>query len=153
MFSNWQQDKAVTNQIDEAQALADKLAGAKPHIRDSHVAAARFCAASYLAQGLNLHDMAQWKPAEVARFARSARTKVAALRKLREYSASDGLAVWMHTARAITEPRIASAARAIWRQLAAAGPNVDTMTEDLLQDAGLPLDQNREVPPGFRDET
>lgn len=153
MFSNWQQEKATTNLVDEAQALADKLAAAKPHIRDSHSAAARFCAASYLAQGQNLHDMAQWKAADVKRFASSARTKVASLRKLRDYSTSDGLAIWMHTARAISEPRIAPAARAIWRQLAAAGPNVDTMTEDLLQDAGLPMDQNREVPPGFRDET
>ena len=51
MFKNWQQEKATAALIDEAQALADKLASAKPHILDSQSAFAQFWAASYLENG------------------------------------------------------------------------------------------------------
>ena len=152
MFSNWKQEKATSTLIDEAQALSDKLASAKPHFLDSHAAAAQFWAASHLSNGLNLHELVDWKPADVARFAAAAGTKIAALRKQREYASSDGLAVWLHTARAVTEPRIAPAVRDIWRQLSQAGLNADAMAEDLLQDAGLQMDHSRRVPKGFRVE-
>lgn len=149
MFGNWQQEKAVQALIDAAQDMADKLAAAKPHIRDDHAATARFWAASYLADGVVLHDLATWKPAAVTRFAKDAASRIAALRKQRAYASSDGLAVWLHTARAVTEPRIAPAVQAIWARLAEAGPNTDSMTEDLLAEAGLPLTQNRSSPAGF----
>ncbi|MGV8988352.1 MAG: hypothetical protein ACOH2H_18940 [Cypionkella sp.] len=152
MFSNWQQEKATAALVDEAQALADKLSTTKPHFLDSHAAAAQFWAAVHLSNGVNLHEMAHWKPGAVVRFATTTATKIASLRKQREYASSDGLAIWLHTARAVTEPRIAPAVRDIWRQLSAAGPNVDTMVEDLLQDAGLPLDHSRAVPKGFQVE-
>lgn len=42
MFSNWKQEKTTTALVDEAQGLADKLAGAKPHIVDHHAAASYF---------------------------------------------------------------------------------------------------------------
>ena len=152
MFSNWKQEKATSTLIDEAQALSAKLASAKPHFLDSHAAAAQFWAASHLSNGLNLHELVDWKPADVARFAAAAGTKIAALRKQREYASSDGLAIWLHTARAVTEPRIAPAVRDIWRQLSRAGLNADAMAEDLLQDAGLQMDHSRRVPKGFRVE-
>ena len=152
MFSNWKQEKATTTLIEEAQALSDKLAAAKPHILDSHAASAQFWAASHLSNGLDLHELANWKPAAVARFATAAVTKIAALRKKREYDSSDGLAIWLHTARAVTEPRIAPAVRDIWWQLSQAGTNADAMAEDLLQDAGLQMDHSRRVPKGFHVE-
>lgn len=150
MFSTWKQEKATAALVDEAQALSDKLATAKPHFLDSHAAEARFWAAFHLADGLNLHDLIDWKAPAAARFAKAAETKIAALRKQREYSSSDGLTIWLHTARAVTEPRIAPAVRDIWRQLSQAGPNADAMAEDLLLDAGLPADNGRSVPKGFR---
>ncbi len=153
MFSIWKQEKAVTALIDAAQALADKLAQAKPHFVDSYAAHARFWAASFLAGGQNLHDLATWPPLTVARFATSTQTKITAMRKQRDYDSSDGLAVWLHTARAVTEPRIAPAVRDIWQHLMNAGPNADAMVADLLQDAGLPLDQGKRVPDGFNPET
>lgn len=149
MFSTWKQEKAVATLVDEAQALSDKLSSAKPHILDSHAAAAQFWAARYLAAGQDLHDLIDWKPAAVARFAATAQTRIAALRKQRDYDSSDGLAIWLHTARAVTEPRIAPAVREIWQQILAAGPNADAMAHDLLQDAGLPVDQGRRIPKGF----
>lgn len=149
MFSNWQQEKATMALVDEAQALAEKLATAKPHVIDSYAATAHFWAVSYLSDGLDLHELAQWKPAVVTRFTNATGTKIAALRKKRGYDSSDGLAVWLHTARALTEPRIVPAVRDIWRKLSLAGPNVATMAEDMLQDAGLPLDQIQRVPTGF----
>ena len=149
MFSNWQQEKATTALIDEAQALSDKLAAAKPHVREAHAAAARFWAAAYLSEGQDLHALVDWKPAAVTRFAATAATKIAALRKGREYDSSDGLAIWMHTARALTEPRIAPAVRGIWRQLSAAGQNADSMAEEMIQDGGLPPDLGRRVPKAF----
>jgi hypothetical protein len=149
MFNNWKQEKATTTLIDEAQALSDKLASAKPHIVDSHAAAAQFWAASHLSNGLNLHDLIGWKPADVARFAAATEKKIAALRKQRAYDSSDGLAIWLHTARAVTEPRIAPPAREIWRHLSQAGTNADAMAEDQLQDAGLQMGHGRCVPKGF----
>jgi hypothetical protein len=149
MFSNWKQEKATTTLIDEAQALSDKLASAKLHVLDSHAAAAQFWAASHLNLGQNLHELANWKPEAVARFAKTTETKIAALRKQREYDSSDGLTVWLHTARAVTEPRIAPAVRAIWAQLSKAGPNAEAMAEDMLQDAGLPTERSRGTPDGF----
>jgi hypothetical protein len=149
MFSNWKQEKATTTLIDEAQALADKLEAAKPHVVDSHAAATHLWAAFHLANGLNLHELANWKPEAVARFAKTTETKIAALRKQREYDSSDGLTVWLHTARAVTEPRIAPAVGAIWAQLAKAGPNAQSMAEDMLQDAGLPASIDGLVPLGF----
>ena len=152
MFSNWQQEKATAALVDAAQALSDKLAAAKPHVTDSHAATAQFWAAFHLAEGLNLYEVAQWKPAVVARFAAAAAAKIATLRKKREYDSSDGLAIWLHTARAVTEPRIAPAVRAIWRHLLQAGPNADALADDLLQDAGLPTGHGRRVPYGFHSD-
>lgn len=149
MFSAWKLEKATATLVDEAQALADKLAQAKPHIVESHAAAARFWAASYLSAGQNLQELIDWPSASVARFASAAQAKVTTLRKKREYESSDGLAIWLHTARAVTEPRIAPVVRDIWQQLLAAGPNADAMAQDLLQDAALPLDEGCRIPKGF----
>jgi hypothetical protein len=150
VFSSWQLEKATRALVDEAQALSDKLAGAKPHVIDSHAAAVSFWAGFHLSNGLYLQDMIDWKPTAVTRFAAAAETKIAALRKQRAYDSSDGLAIWMHTARAITEPRIVPPVRDMWRQISAAGPNADAIADDLLQDAGLPIHQSRNVPKGFR---
>jgi hypothetical protein len=149
MFTAWKQEKTTAALVDEAQGLADKLEAAKPHIVDSYSSAARFWAASYLAEGRDLFDLMDWKPAEVARFVASTQTKIAALRKKREYDSSDGLAIWLHTARAVAEPRIAPTVGMIWQHLLNAGPNADAMAEDLLIDAGLPNDQGRRSPKGF----
>lgn len=150
MFSSWKQEKATTALVEEAQALSDKLAAGKPHFLDSHAAAAQFWAVFHLSNGLNLHELMDWKPTAVARFAAAAETTIAALRKKREYDSSNGLAIWLHTARAVTEPRIAPTVRDIWRHLFQAGTNADAMAEDLLQDAGLQMDHSRRVPKGFQ---
>ncbi len=152
MFSNWQDEKAKLALIDAAQAMADKLASAKRHILDSHAATAQFWAVSYRAEGLDLYDLAQWKPAALTRFTNATQTKIAALRKQRAYDSSDGLAIWLHTARAVTEPRLAPAVREIWRQVSQAGVNADAMAGDLLAEAGLPPDHSRRIPTGFQDE-
>ena len=152
MFSTWKTEKAIEALVDEAQSLSDKLAAAKPHIRDSHAAAARLWAAVHLANGQNLYDLADWKPADLKRFVSAAKTKIAALRKQREYSSSDGLAIWLSTARAVTEPKIAPPVHEIWQQLNETGQNADAMAEDMLQDAGLPMDQGRRIPKGFQVE-
>ncbi|MBC2834667.1 hypothetical protein [Paragemmobacter straminiformis] len=149
MFSAWKQEKATAALVEDAQAMADRLSSAKPHVRDSYAATARFWELSYLAEGHALHDLSAWKPAAVARFVTSAQGKIAALRKARDYDSSDGLAVWLHTARAVTEPRIAPAVRDIWQALLAAGPNAASMTADLLADAGLTGDPARSIPKGF----
>jgi hypothetical protein len=149
MFNAWKQEKATAALVDEAQSLADRLAEAKPHIVDSYAATAQVWAATYLVTGQTLHDMVDWPPATLKRFVSTAQTTIAALRKKREYDRSDGLAVWLHTARAIIEPRIAPAVRAIWQHLLATGPNAQAMTADLLQDAGLPLDNPHRCPKGF----
>ena len=137
--------------MDEAQALADKLAAAKPHVRDAHAAAARFWAAHFLAQGQSVADLPTWPPVAVKRFANAAQARIAALRKAREYDSSDGLAIWLHTARAVTEPRIAPAAREIWQHILSAGPNAGSMAEDMLDEAGLPRGQGLRAPDGFGD--
>jgi hypothetical protein len=149
MFSNWQQEKAIVALVDAAQAVSDKLAAAKPHVIDSHAATVQFWAAFHLSEGRNLYDLAQWQPTAIARFAAAADAKITALRKQRMYDSSDGLAIWLHTARAVAEPRIAPAVRDIWRHLSQAGTNADAMAKDLLQDAGLPIDHIRQVPKGF----
>jgi hypothetical protein len=152
MFSSWKQEKAIAALVAEAQALADKLAGAKPHFVVSHAAEAQVWAVSQLAEGLNLMELIDWTPAAAARFAKTAETKIAALRKKRDYARSDGLAIWLHTARAVSEPRIAPPVRDIWRLLMQAGPNADAMAEELLRDAGLPEGGARVVPKGLGEE-
>lgn len=149
MFSSWKQEKAIVALIDEALALAEKLSVAKPHNLESHAAAAVFWEASYLSDGLNLHDLTDWKEFAAARFSTKAETKIASLRKQREYASSDGLSVWLHTARAVSEPRIVPAVRELWHHLSMAGPNADAMATDQLQDAGLPLEFTRRIPKGF----
>ncbi|MFN7225005.1 MAG: hypothetical protein ACK4MS_13385 [Paracoccaceae bacterium] len=149
MFGNWQKEKAITTLIDEAQAMAERLAGAKPHAVEMQAAAAQFWAVVYQGEGQDLAGLIDWTPAEVARFVRSAQTKIATLRKSRDYTSSDGLAVWLHTARAVSEPRIAPAVRDIWAYLSGAGMNVESMLADLLQDAGLSSALTRQVPKGF----
>lgn len=149
MFSQWQKEKATAALVDEAQALADKLAGAKPHHVESYAAAARFWAATYLAEGKDLYELLHWKRDAVTRFAATAETQIASLRKKRHYDSSDGLTIWLHTARAVTESRAVPAVRELWQHLMAAGPNADSMAEELIQEAGLPADEGRRVPAGF----
>ena len=152
MFGTWKAEKAIAALVDEAQSLADKLAAAKPHQVDSQAAEARFWAVSHQAGGLDLAEVIDWPPAAVARFVKASQTRVAALRKQRDYASSDGLAIWLHTARAVSEPRIAPPVREIWQRLAEAGPNAAGLAEDLLRDAGLPPDHRRLVPKGFEGE-
>lgn len=149
MFSAWKQEKSTAALVDEAQDLADKLAGAKPHFVEAQAAAARFWAASYLKDGQDLYALASWKPAAVTRFTSATQTRIAVLRKARDYDSSDGLAIWLHTARSVTEPRIAPAVREIWQHLMQAGQNADGMALDLITEAGLPPDDGRRVPAGF----
>lgn len=148
-FGDWKLEKAVQGLIDEAQGLADKLDAMKPHVTDGLAAAAAFWAVSYQETGQDLHQIGTWKPADLRRFISGTNSKIAALRKQRLYDSSDGLAVWLHTARAVTEPRVAPAAKSIWFKLSQAGPNADSWLADLLQDAGLNSDQSRRVPLGF----
>ena len=68
MFSDWKQEKATAGLVAEAQAVADRLAGAKPHHVEAHAAAARFWAAAYLAEGQDLHLLADWPAADRRRF-------------------------------------------------------------------------------------
>lgn len=150
MFQDWQREKAIAGVVDAAQDLADKLETAKPHIRDSYAAYAQFWAASHLQGKQDLFDLALWRPDAVTRFIAATETKIAALRKQREYESSDGLAVWLHTARAITEPRVAPAVRQIWCLLMDAGPNADAMADDLFADANLPPRPKPRIPQGFQ---
>jgi hypothetical protein len=152
MFSTWKQERATAALVDEAQALAEKLATAKPHHVESHAAAAGFWAASYLSEGKDLYELTHWKADAVSRFAATAQAQVAALHKKCEYDSSDGLVIWLHTARAVTESRVAPAVRDIWQHLMDAGPNADAMAQELIQDAGLPADMGRRVPAGFAAE-
>lgn len=149
MFSAWKDEKAIANLVEEAKAVSEKLASTKPHFRDAHAAAAQVWVAKSLAEGQDLYSLIDWPPAEVKRFASSAKTRVAALRKAREYDMSDGLAIWLHTARAVSEPRIAPAVRDIWQHLMQAGPNAQGMAEELLQEAGLPAGGALRIPKGF----
>ena len=149
MFNAWKQEKAIAALVEEANALSNKLAEAKPHVLDSNAAFAWFWAASYFSEGQNLHDLINWTPKAVGRFVAKTQTKIDALRKAREYDSSDGLTVWLHTARAVSEPRIAPDVRDIWRQIVNTGPNAESMAHDLLQDADLPVDGDRSAPEGF----
>ena len=153
MFSAWKQEKATMSLVDEAQALCDKLATAKPHFVESYAAAAQFWAATYFADGQNLHELTLWKPAAIARFVTMTQTRIAALRKKRDYDSSDGLVIWLHTARAVIEPRIAPAVREIWQHILNAGPNADAMAQDQMQDAGLAVLMGRKAPLGFGVDT
>jgi hypothetical protein len=149
MFGTWKAEKAVVALVDEAQALADKLVGAKPHFVDAYAAWAQVWAVQHLVEGQDLAKVLSWKPAEAARFAKSAATRIAAYRKAREYERSDGLTIWMHTARAVSEPRILPPLRSIWRALDLAGPNAATMADEALEEAGLPVGAARVVPVGL----
>ena len=149
MFSDWKQEKAIAALVDDARALADRLDGAKPHIRDSYAATARFWEVSFLAEGQDLHHLTSWKPAAVTRFISAAQTRIAALRKARAYDSSDGLAVWLHTARALQEPRISRPVQDLWQMILGAGPNADTMATDLMAEAGLPAVLVRQAPMGI----
>jgi hypothetical protein len=149
MFKAWQQEKAIDALKDEAQAMAEKLASARPHVIDSHAATAWFWATSLRADGQDVQAIASWPPATVARFVTQVQARIAALRKARDYDLSDGLAVWLHTARAVTHPRILPAACEIWQMLLAAGPNAESMAQDLLAEAGLSATGLRQAPAGF----
>lgn len=149
MFNAWQQEKATAALVGDAQAMADRLASAKKHVVDSYAATTWFWAASLQAEGQDPYDMASWPPAAVSRFVTATQTRVAALRKKRDYDLSDGLAVWLHTARALTEPRIARPVHEIWQLILNAGPNADTMATDLMAEAGLAAALVRKAPAGI----
>ena len=149
MFNAWKQEKATAALVGDAQAVADRLASAKRHVVDSCAATAWFWAASLQAEGQDPYAIASWSPAAVTRFVTATQTRIAALRKAREYDLSDGLSVWLHTARAVTEPRITRPVQDIWQMILGAGPNADTMATDLMADAGLPAVLVRQAPTGF----
>lgn len=149
MFSTWKQEKATAALVSEAQTMADRLAEAKPHVVEGQAAAARFWAASYLAEGQDLYRLIDWPAGAAARFAASAQAKITALRKQRAYDSSDGLAVWLHTARAVSEPRVAAPVREIWQHLLGAGSNADIMAQELIEEADLPADAGRRAPAGY----
>lgn len=149
MFNAWKQEKATAALVQAAQELSDRLAESKPHFVDSQAATARLWAALYLAQGQDLFALTDWTPLALAKFITTAQTKIADLRKKREYDSSDGLTIWLHSARAVVEPRLLPAVCDIWQHLSTAGQNADAMALDLLQDAGLPPDQGRAIPKGF----
>ena len=149
MFNAWKQEKATAALVEAAQDLSDKLADAKPHFVESQAATARLWAALYLAQGQDLFALTDWTPSALAKFIAKAETRITALRKKREYDSSDGLTIWLHSARAVVEPRLVPAVCEIWQHLSTAGQNADAMALDLLQDAGLPPDQGRAIPKGF----
>ncbi|MGV8952621.1 MAG: hypothetical protein ACOH2M_16080 [Cypionkella sp.] len=149
MFQAWKQEKLTAGLVDEAQALSDKLASAKPYVLDSFAATARVWAAKSLAAGQNLYDLHDLTPAAAHRYVTATQTKIAALRKAQDYDMSDGASVWLHTARGVTEPRIAVVVTEIWRQILTAGPNAESMAQDLLDDAGLTVEDGRRAPKGF----
>lgn len=149
MFNAWRQEKATEALVGDAQAVADRLASAKPHVVDSYAATAWFLAASLQADGQDPYAMASWPPAAIARFITTTQTRIAALRKKRDYNLSDGLAVWLHTARAVKEPRIERAVQEIWQMILNAGPNADTMATERMTEAGLPAVLVRQAPAGF----
>lgn len=153
MFNAWQQEKATAALVADAQAMADGLASAKRHVVDSHAATAWFWAAALQAEGQDPYAIESWPPAMIARFVTLTQSRIAVLRKKRDYDLSDGLAVWLHTARALQEPRIARAVQDIWQMILNAGPNADTMATDLMADAGLPAVQVRKAPTGIAPES
>lgn len=149
MFNAWQQEKATAALVAEAQALADRLASAKRHVVDSHAATAWFWSGALQAEGQDVHTIASWPHDSIARFVTRTQTRIAALRKKRDYDLSDGLAVWLHTARAVTEPRILPPVREIWQMILDAGPNAEGMAGDLLAEAGLSDPPLCKAPAGF----
>lgn len=149
MFNAWQQEKATAALVGDAQAVADRLASAKGHVVDNYAATAWFWAASLQAEGQDPYAIASWPPAAVVRFVTVTQTRVAALRKKRDYELSDGLAVWLHTARALKEPRIARPVHDIWQMILNSGPNADNMATDLMAEAGLPTMLVRQAPAGL----
>ena len=153
MFNTWQQEKATAALVGDAQAVADRLATAKRHVVDSFAATTWFWAASLQAEGQDPYAIASWPPAAVTRFVTATQTRIAALRKTRDYDLSDGLSVWLHTARAVTEPRIARPVQDIWQMILGAGPNADTMATDLMAEAGLPAVLVRQAPTGIAPES
>ena len=149
MFGTWKAEKAIAALVDEAQALADKLASAKPHFVESYAAEAQVWAVRHRAEGVDLAGVLNWAPADAARFAKSAAARIAALRKARDYGPSDGLTIWLHTARAVSEPRILVPLREIWARLGEVGPNAASMAEEALAEAGLPTGEAWIVPKGL----
>ena len=149
MFNAWQKETATAALVGDAQAVADRLASAKGHVVDNYAATAWFWAASLQAEGQDPYAIASWPPAAVARFVTATQIRVAALRKKRDYDLSDGLAVWLHTARALKEPRIARAVHDIWQMILNSGPNADNMATDLMADAELPAVLVRQAPAGL----
>ncbi|MEH6774378.1 MAG: hypothetical protein V7668_10675 [Cereibacter changlensis] len=149
MFNDWKKEKAVQAWIDAAQAVVDRLETSKPHVIDGLAAEAQLWAARYRAEGQELLEIAGWTPAERARFISKAETKIAALRKQRAHDSSDGLAVWLHSALALTEPRVAPAARSLWQMLSGAGDNARTMLAEKLAEADLPPEPDLRRPEGF----
>ena len=149
MFNVWQQEKATAALVGDAQAVADRLASAKGYVVDSYAATAWFWAASLQAEGQELYAIASWPPVVVARFVTTTQSRIAVLRKKRDYDLSDGLAVWLHTARALQEPRIAPPVHDIWQMILNAGPNADTMATELMAEAGLPAVLIRKAPTGI----
>ena len=129
--------------------MADRLASAKPHVVDSYAATAWFWAASLQADGQDPYAIASWPSAAVVRFVTTTQTRIAVLRKKRDYDLSDGLAVWLHTARAVQDPRIARPVQDIWQTILNAGPNADTMATERMVEAGLPAMLVRQAPAGF----
>ncbi|WP_405401761.1 hypothetical protein [Paracoccus sp. Ld10] len=125
------------------------MADSKPHFIESYAAAAWFWQAYHLAEGQDLNSLSDWPPAARKRFASAAVTRIAALRKAREYDSSDGLAIWMHTARALSEPQMVPAVRTIWQYVQHAPLNADTMAQDLIDSAGLTYVPGRRIPDGF----
>ena len=146
MFSAWQQEKATEALVADAQAVADRLASAKRHVVDSYAATVWFWAASLQADGQDTFAIASWPATTLARFVTASQTRIAALRKKRDYDLSDGLAVWLHTARAVKEPRIAPPVQDIWQIIVTAGPNADAMATELMAEAGLPAVLVRQAP-------
>ena len=149
MFNDWKLEKAVAALVTEAQDLSDKLGTAKPHILDTQAAMARLWAARQASEGLDLYAMATWKAPALKKFTSATQTRINALRKARAWDEADGLKVWLHTARALAEPRILAPVQEIWRQLAHAGPNADAMAEELLVEEGLSPDPGRAIPKGL----
>ena len=149
MFGAWQQEKATEALVSDAQAVADKLASAKRHVVDSYAATAWFWAASLQAEGHDIYAIASWPAATVVRFVTTTQTRIAVLRKKHDYDLSDGLAVWLHTARAVEEPRIARPVQDIWQMILNAGPNADTMATERMGEAYLPALLVRKAPAGF----
>ena len=149
MFNAWKQEKATAALVAEAQAVADRLASAKRHVVDSHAATAWFWASALQVEGQDIHAIASWPHDAIARFVTKTQTRIAALRKKRDYDLADGLAVWLHTACAVTEPRILPPVREIWQMIADAGPNAEAMAGDLMAEAGLAGPPLCQAPAGF----